>query len=56
MLAASCISWAMSDCRRSGPTVGSVSTTAVMVSPETIAGRSQPTVLTIGFSATRADT
>ena len=37
----------------SGPTVGSPSTSEVMVSPETITGSSQPTVLIIGFTATR---
>ena len=38
----------------SGPMVGRLSTMAVSVSPEMIAGSSPPTVLMIGLSATRS--
>ena len=42
-----------SDVSRSGPVVGRFSTTEMMIEPETMPGRIQPTVLTNGLRATR---
>ena len=47
------VSWNSSACSSIGPVVGRLSTMAVIASPDTIAGSSQPTVLISGLMAMR---
>ncbi len=47
------MSWLISERRSIGPEVGRLSTTETMISPETRAGRIQPSVEMSGLSATR---
>ena len=47
------MSWLISERNSIGPDVGRLSTTDTMISPETSAGRIQPSVEMSGLSATR---
>ena len=52
-VAARNMSWFIKARSKSGPVVGRLKTTEMMVEPETKRGSAQPTVLTNGLSATR---
>ena len=47
------MSWLISDCSSSGPVIGRLRTTAVIVAPDTRVGSTQPTVEMNGLSAIR---